>query len=314
VAATIDDIPLLDGHFDTSFGDPRWMQTAESRSSSWFLDDDLCGPMVYLLDSAPPSTPEPRFPVHHHGSDEVRLVVRGALQVGRTWLYPGHLRMQKASGDYGPETTGPDGCQELVLFADRRGFIPEYPRREDQDALGWLAGYFEALYTGHFPVPGLHQGARGYDSLLSSSVPASSRHGRVDASFDDPSWPSENGVRYSFWAMGADPQRPLVLLVEASVGAPEVPPVQFPTDQFRMVLAGSCEIGGQCYRAGDIRIQQAGHFLGPEVTGPSGCQQVVVFARQAGAAPIFAASEDAARVTGPLADLGGGVEALLRAL
>jgi hypothetical protein len=314
VAATIDDIPLLDDHFDTSFDDQRWTETGESRSSSWFLGDDLCGPMVYLLDSAPPATSEPRFPVHHHGSDELRLVVAGALQVGRTWLRPGQLRLQTAGGDYGPETTGPDGCQELILFADRRGFMPEYPRRQDQAALGWLAGYFQAQYADHFPPPEVGQAAPGRHGFLGSSVNASARHGRVDVSFDDPSWPLQNGVRYSFWAMGAEPHRPLILLVESSVGAVAVPPVRFPTDQFRMVLAGSCQIGGQNYRAGDIRIQQAGHVLGPEVTGPSGSRQIVVFARQADAAPVFSDPEDAARVTGPLADLGGGVGALLRVL
>jgi hypothetical protein len=314
VADTIDDIPLLDDHFDTSFSDQRWMDTGESRSSSWFLGEDLCGPMVYLLDSASPSTSEPRFPVHHHGSDELRLVVTGALRVGRTWLHPGQLRMQKAGGDYGPETTGPDGCQELVLFADRRGFMPEYPRQQDQAALGWLAGYFQTLYADHFPASEVGEAPRRYHSVLGSSVDASARHGRVDASFDDPSWPLENGVRYSFWAMGAEPQRPLILLVESAVGAPVVPPVRFPTDQFRMMLTGSCEIGGQCYRAGDIRVQQAGHLLGPEVTGPGGSRQIVVFARQADAAPMFSDRDEAARVTGPLAALGGDVGALLRVL
>jgi hypothetical protein len=311
VAATIDNIPLLDDHFDTSFSDQRWMDSGESRSSSWFLGDDLCGPMVYLLDSAPPSTSEPRFPVHHHGSDELRMVVTGALRVGRTWLHPGQLRMQRAGGDYGPETTGPDGCQELVLFADRRGFMPEYPRRQDQEALGWLAGYFEALYAGHFPAPEVGDAARGH-SFFGSSIDASARHGRVDASFDDSSWALANGVRYSFWAMGAEPHRPLILLVESGAGAPVVPPVRFRTDQFRMVLTGRCQIGGQCYRAGDIRIQQAGRFLGPEVTGPSGSRQIVVFARQADAAPMFSDPEDATRVTGPLTDLGLDVGALLR--
>jgi hypothetical protein len=314
MAATTDDIPILDDHFDTSFGDSGWLLTGESRSSSWFLGDDPCGPMVYLLDSAPPANDGPRFPVHHHGSDEFRLVFTGALGIGRTWLQPGQVRLQAAIGDYGPEMTGPDGCQELVLFPDRRGFMPEYPRQSDQQALGWLGDYFQQLYTGHFPAPDASEAAGSYRSLLSGSVRTPSRHGRVDTSFDDGSWPTVEGVRYSFWALGAGARRPLVLLVDASPETAEIPRMMFGTDQFRLILAGSCEISGQHYGAGDIRVQQAGSFLGPEITGPNGCRQMVVFASLAEAVPAFAHPAEAGRVAGPWADLGGDVGALLAAL
>jgi hypothetical protein len=270
MAVTIDQIPLLEDHFDTSFGDQRWDDSGQSRSSSWFLGDDPCGPMVYFLDSAKPASEGPRFPVHHHDSDELRLVITGALRVGRTWMPPGHFRMQAANHDYGPETTGPDGCQEIVLFSDRRGFIPEYPNARDAEALGWLSGLFARQYAGFIPERGEGQIGPRYSSLLAGSETVASRHGHVDSSFDDPSWRSVGGLRYSYWAMGPVPLRPLILLIEAAPGAALAPPVKFRTDLLRLVLAGSSDIGGQTYGPGDIRIQQAGHFLGPEAAGPAG--------------------------------------------
>ena len=274
MAVTTDQIPLLDDHFDTSFGDERWEQTGESRSSSWFLGDDPCGPMIYFLDSAQPAAEGPRFPVHHHDSDELRLVLSGALRVGRTWLHPGHFRMQAANHDYGPEMTGPDGCQEMVLFADRRGFIPEYPNARDEEALGWLAGYFATQYAGYIPERGAGEVTRNYRSLLAGSELVPSRHGHVDSSFDDPSWRSIGGLRYSCWAMGPEPLRPLILLVDAAPGVAVAPRLKFRTDHVRLVLTGSCDIGDHHYGAGDIRVQQAGHFLGPEVAGANGCRQI----------------------------------------
>jgi hypothetical protein len=313
MAVTIDQIPLLDDHFDTSFGDPRWDQAGESRSSSWFLGEDPCGPLVYLLDSAKPASEGPRFPVHHHNSDELRMVITGALQVGRSWLHPGHFRMQPANRDYGPETTGPDGCQEIVLFSDRRGFIPEYPSARDQETFGWLAEYFATQYAGYIPEMESPE-AHVYRSLLAGSEKVASRHGHVDASFEDPSWRAVGGARYSYWAMGDERLRPLILLVEAEAGVAIAPPVKFPTDHLRLVLDGSCEIDGVPYRAGGIRIQQGGHFFGPEVAGPNGCRQIVVFARQADAVPVFADQADATRVKGYLADLSAGLGNLLEAL
>ena len=311
MAVTIDQIPLLDDHYDTSFSDQRWGQGGESRSSSWFLGDDPHGPMVYLLDSAKPASEGARFPVHHHDSDELRLVVTGALCVGRTWLHPGHFRMQAANRDYGPETTGPDGCQEMVLFADRGGFMPEYANARDEQALGWLAGYFATQYAGYIPERGAGEIARNYESLLAGSEKIRLRHGHVDSSFDDPAWRVAGGVRYSCWAMGAERLRPLILMIDAAAGVPIAPRVKFRTDHFRLMLDGSCDVGGHLYRAGDIRIQQAGHFLGPEVSGPNGCRQIVVFARQSDAVPVFADPADATRAGRHLADLSGDLESLL---
>jgi hypothetical protein len=304
MASTTEDIPRVDGHFDTSFGDPCWTALARSRSSSWFLGDDPCGPMVYLLDAPGAREDEGAgFPVHRHASDELRTVVRGALRVGRTWLRPGTVRLQAAGLAYGPELTGTEGSQELVLFADRRGFLTECTRSEDAEWDAMVRAMVERSYAGFLPEPESGEIARPFQNGFASSVPAALRNGRVDVVFDDPAWYEEAGVRWSFWALGARGSGPLVLLVDARAGAPAVPAMAFATDQLRVVLAGSCAIGDQSYGAGDVRVQDEGVPLGEEVTGPDGCRQIVVFAREGGAAPRLVDRAGATRLTGPYAEL-----------
>src|SRR5262245_21549560 len=162
MASTTDDIPRLDGSFDTSFGDPRWTALARSRSSAWFLGDDRWGPMVYLLDSPAPDGEGAGFRGHPHASDELRTVVHGPLRVGRTWLRPGTVRLQAADLAYGPELTGPDGSQELVLFADRRGFLTQCARAEDAEWDTMVRAMAERAYARFLPERGSEPAERSY--------------------------------------------------------------------------------------------------------------------------------------------------------
>ena len=38
--------------------------------------------------------------------------------IGRTWLYPGDVRIGLANRGYGPLVAGPEGATVLVIFAD----------------------------------------------------------------------------------------------------------------------------------------------------------------------------------------------------
>jgi hypothetical protein len=168
----------------------------------------------------------------------------------------------------------------------------------------------ERSYARFLPEPGSADTDRPHRNGLASSVRITLHNGRTDASFDDPAWDHDDGFRWSFWALGGRGSGPLVLVVDASAGAPTVPPMTFATDHLRLVLAGSCDIGGRTYAAGDLRVQDARIPVGPETAGPEGCRQVVVFARADAAAPRLDGPADVRSITGPYAALASGVELL----
>jgi hypothetical protein len=298
MATNLHGIPKVGDHFDTSFGDSRWMDMSTSRASVWFLGDDPCGPMIYLSENEP--TPEHGVPspVHYHDSDQLRVIMEGSLQIGRTWLRGGHVRCQTAGGNYGPEIEGPTGAKEMIFFADRRGAFPHYAKPEDREAFGWVITALSELFGEHVPEPGSPEATREYRPMLVNSLGLEPRAGHIDTSFDDPAWSEVDGMRYSLWCLSANPAGPAVVLVDAPPGTEDVPVRQHGTDQFRLVLAGSCRIGDTWYRTGDVRVQDAGEFFGPEVTGPEGCRQVIVFARRDACQPVYADAADAVRSSG----------------
>jgi hypothetical protein len=80
--------------------------------------------------------------------------------------------------------------------------------------------------------------------------------------------------------MSDDPGGPAVILLDIPPGARAVPARQYGCDHIRVVLGGSCQIGGTSYEAGGLRAQNAGTVFGPDVTGPNGCRQCILVARR----------------------------------
>jgi hypothetical protein len=70
-----------------------------------------------------------------------------------------------------------------------------------------------------------------------------------------------------------------------------MPQTRFETEVFRMVVAGSCDIDGQIYEYGDIRIQRPGAACGPVVAGPNGLQEVLILGDRRHAVPTVENNE-----------------------
>jgi hypothetical protein len=157
-------------------------------------------------------------------------------------------------------------------------------------------------FESEFPAPGTPEATLEYRPEIVSSLGFEPHAGHMDTSWDDPSWPTVDGVRYSLWCLSADPGGPVVLLVDSPPGTPPVPTWRFATDHLRVVVAGSCKIGDRWYCAGDVRVQNADEPYGPETTGSEGSRQVIVFARRDRCVPLYADVTDA-RTSTPAVEL-----------
>ena len=78
------------------------------------LPENPEAPTVFKMNFPPGCTIES----HTHACDYSEIVLEGSQMIGRTWLYPGDVRIGLANRGYGPLVAGPEGATVLVIFAD----------------------------------------------------------------------------------------------------------------------------------------------------------------------------------------------------
>jgi hypothetical protein len=123
-------------------------------------------------------------------------------------------------------------------------------------------------------------------------------HGHIDWTFDEGPWFGENlgegssasrGLKSAFFFLGDDEDGPCALFID-------IPPNttgrltgahKHASDQVRVIISGTFKVGNDWYKAGDVRIQEAGKIYGPEMTGPEGSRQVLFFNKRSGVAADF---------------------------
>jgi len=71
------------------------------------------GPWI-IPNKFPPNTSAER---HAHGADTVYVIMRGSMTFndGTGWYEQGDVRWVRANHVYGPEESGPDGCEFLLI-------------------------------------------------------------------------------------------------------------------------------------------------------------------------------------------------------
>ena len=122
--------------------------------------------------------------------------------------------------------------------------------------------------------------------------------GHIDSSFDDDRWmlaPGGSGIRLNFWFMGDDPDGPVVacsVYPPNPEGAENAPAHSHSSDSIRIIVEGSFKVGAKWYEAGQMRIQDAGRIYGPEVVGPNGCKQIIIFEKRSSVFPNYVKDED----------------------
>ncbi len=80
------------------------------------MPDSEESPTVFKMWFPPGCTIE----AHTHDCDYSEIILEGSQMVGRTWLYPGDIRVGLANRGYGPLVAGPEGASVLVIFANGR--------------------------------------------------------------------------------------------------------------------------------------------------------------------------------------------------
>ena len=111
------------GRWDSTFDDGTWAVFPDgTRTCRIHLGEAEDGPAVVAVEFPPGH----RFEPHYHACHYVSVVVEGSVVVGRKEFGVGGIRAQEAGTVYGPETVGPNGLRQFLVFGDRRAAAGVY--------------------------------------------------------------------------------------------------------------------------------------------------------------------------------------------
>jgi len=122
--------------------------------------------------------------------------------------------------------------------------------------------------------------------------------GHIDSSFDDERWmpaPGESDRPRNYWFMGDDPDGPVVtcsIYPPNPDGKENAPAHSHSSDTIRIIVEGRFKVGTKWYETGEMRIQDAGRVYGPEVVGPDGCKQIIIFEKRSSMFPDYVKDSD----------------------
>ena len=103
--------------------DSSWVKLSDgSTVAAVLLADPKTGPLVLLTNNAPGAIEGPHG---SHATDSFRLIVKGSCTVGEREYKSQHFRATEAGVEEGPIVHGPEGSTQVLVFADRRGWLPK---------------------------------------------------------------------------------------------------------------------------------------------------------------------------------------------
>ena len=107
------------GHIDASFSEAQtWEPVGASHLSMTLLGVHEAGPVV-ILQRTPPGAPA--TPPMTLGSDAFRCVIEGSYDLGGRVLEMGDTLVRAAQRPWEAAVAGPQGVDEVIVIADRRG-------------------------------------------------------------------------------------------------------------------------------------------------------------------------------------------------
>jgi hypothetical protein len=292
---------LTDGHIEGGFDDlDGWGTMAdlpEIRQFRLYLGEPQSGPFVWLFNEGPKKAaagqplPKPHFvPPHLHRSATFRLVVGDQprqVLFDNAWHTRGDYILLDANRIYS-ELTGVDGLKTLLVLSDRRGFAPV-----NKFTAGMTSDEMLALNTRRFGPFG--EGLRcvhtsNDDSILGATITTREKlqhGGRAKGSIDDPSeWATlSDGSRVAAAFLGDPASGPALIMSRNTPRVIEAPAGWWGTDTFRLIVRGSCSIGGRTYRAGSFVASEAGTRQAQVIHGPEGSTQLLVVCDRRNCAP-----------------------------
>jgi hypothetical protein len=278
-------LKLEGDHLDLSYHDPSsWTPAcAEFESpNQWFVvGDPDSGPTVML--GAMPAFPKDLwFDSHFHGSDQFRAVIKGEFLVQRRRMKAGDFGYQESGMPYREGVSGAqEGCWMFAIHGNWRGarstrvrsdgsFV--LPRLSENQLDRWAETPDDPCW---WNVPG---GNKGIVALKTTLGPI--RGGFVWGNFDDAqiSRPLAQGVTFTAGLFGLPETGPILLTIKAAADCVAAPAAVYGTEIVCAVIRGSAKIGDKLYKAGELRIQNAGVPLDAVVSGPDGLNMVYLIA------------------------------------
>jgi hypothetical protein len=122
LAATFAEIPSPARLFGSIHDDADWAELSDgSRVAAVFLDNAVSGPMVLLTNNAPGVV---EAPAGSYGDDRMRLIMKGSCTIGDREFHAQDFRATEAGIVEGPVVHGPEGSSQVVVYADRRHWLP----------------------------------------------------------------------------------------------------------------------------------------------------------------------------------------------
>jgi hypothetical protein len=289
---------ILDGdHLDLTYRRPEeWPNLTPGgalKCMTFDIGDEAAGPSIQLGLSTPTDAEVLDWrhsidPLHHHGSDQFRVISGGE------WLFAGQ---RQAAGGYSfqeagciyQEHPGKGGAAwTALLMADRRGNESTLALERDRESFYFAGNADFSVHEqdGGYPHPA---GSKGLAAVSTTRGPCINGYlrGRIEALAEPAGSGAMTGV------LGDPTVGPVVHVIKAAANAVAVPGCTYPTEVFLIVVAGSVRIGQVEYVAGDMRLQRAGVPLGAVRSGPDGAEVTVIVADRR-AHPVIADGETAA--------------------
>lgn len=272
------DLTLVGDHLDISYRDPEIWPTltphGSIRSFAFEFGDEQAGPQMQLGLITPMDTEKLDWkhsidPVHHHGSDQFRVVSGGTWILANKPMPTGAFSYQEAGWVYQehPDESAGVPTWTALVMGDRRGMVSTLFFQEDNDTVFQAGDAFgQPIADGSaYPHPA---GDKGIAAVITTEGPCKRGYFYVE--------PDELPVGQSVSGIIGDPKAgPLIHSLKGGKGEMLVPDAKSETEVVIIVAQGECVINGKRYEAGDIRVQAPGHIFSMSA-GPAGVEVVLV--------------------------------------
>jgi hypothetical protein len=289
----------LDGdHLDLTYRDrdawPSLTPAGSLKSFAFDIGDPVAGPTVLLglvtkVEGEDLDWRHSVDPVHHHGTDQFRVIMGGEWMLAGKPMAAGAYGFQEAGWVYQEHPIHGGPVWTLTMMADRRGARATLKLEKDLTTViegGELgAAYGAPVESEPYPHPA---GDKGLAAVATTLGPC--ERGYLSGRLADL---GANDTPQAVTAvLGDEKAGPVVHVLKAAPNETVAPACIYPTELVLSVVAGSCRVGATEYQAGDIRVQGADARMDAVVAGPDGVQAVLVVADRRASPSVDGAAPD----------------------
>jgi hypothetical protein len=255
VAFESSEISLDGGVAEVSFRSEQWPGNANGQVVIQ-VGDPASGPYLTLAVTAP-SDEDQWTPTHTHGTDQFRVIMRGAGAVGRHVLEPGQFAFQESGMVYREGTRARDDeVWTFLVMGDRRGAWAVTNLVDNGDSKYDIPEeMLEVFAAAAAANPGGAKGIPGVVTTLGACRQGFLGGSFADARRDGQGWRGlAPGVEAAAAAWGPKASGPVALLLHTAPRSAALPRLSMGTESVFLVVGGSCVVGEAELSTGDLRV------------------------------------------------------------